>query len=245
MLPDEKAVLAALFADSAVVPGHYLNVVHGDFVERTDLFKDAMAWNEQPLVPRAPEINSVSVGAGYLTVDFFDRSYGTDPITSYTMTATDDSTNPVGTQTVSVNGSPFTLNGVTNGHVYLITMTATNINGTSPPSALGEAVPGVPPKFVSGPAADAIVGKPYASGFAFTGAPPPTVRLLYANKPPPGLTLDSNGNLTGTPTTAGSYTFSVEARNALVDYPPYPPHPHATATITVSSGASASAENTR
>jgi hypothetical protein len=241
MLNDERAVLAALLADPAVAAGHYLNVVHADFVEQTDLFKDAMAWDERPLVPAAPAITYLGGGGGYFTVEFFDKSYGTDPIAYYTVIARDYK-NPASSRTVSGFGSPVTMRGLINGDTYFVTVTATNRNGTSAPSAFGAVTVGVPPKFVSGPAANAVVGKPYSSGFTFTGAPPPIVRLVHGSAPPPGLTLasDGSGNLTGTPTQAGSYTFTVKAWSPLVSQ-----YPRATATITISGGASASAEISR
>ena len=40
------------------------------------------------------------------------------------------------------------------------------------------------PKFVSGPAANGMVGKPYSSGFAFTGAPATIVTLVSGDVPP-------------------------------------------------------------
>ena len=74
---------------------------------------------------------------------------------------------------------------------------------------------GVAPGFTASPA-HGTVGQPYSSGFTVTGAPPPTVTLNPGTgDPPPGLALGSNGALTGTPTTAGSYTFTVQADNPV------------------------------
>ena len=114
-------------------------------------------------------------------------------------------------------------------------MTATNDIGTSPPSAIGVITRGVPPKFVGPPAATGIVGRPYTSQFVFNGAPPPIVRLVYGSNPPPGLTLDTAGVLTGTPKEAGTYTFTVKAWSPLGI-------PKATATITISNGVTAEIE---
>jgi hypothetical protein len=55
------------------------------------------------------------------------------------------------------------------------------------------------PTFVSLPAANTDLAAPYFSGFAVAGAPPPTVTQV-SGELPPGLTLRSDGNLTGTPT---------------------------------------------
>ncbi|MCA1683604.1 MAG: hypothetical protein LC708_00510, partial [Actinobacteria bacterium] len=60
------------------------------------------------------------------------------------------------------------------------------------------------------------VGTPYS--FQFTMAtvlnPAPTFRVV-SGAPPPGLTLSPQGRLSGTPTTAGTYTVTVAAANAL------------------------------
>ncbi len=192
MLPDENEVLNDLNfggnPGSPVAP----SIIAGDFVEATGLFNDAMAWDQQPLAPAAPEITGVTNGAGQVTVAFSDKSYGTDPITSYTVTATDQ-TNPAGSRTASGDSSPVAMKGLIIGDMYDITVTATNINGTSPPSAPSAITSGVSPTFVSGPAANADFGAPYASGFAVTGAPPPTVMHIHGELPP-GLTLQGNGN---------------------------------------------------
>jgi large repetitive protein len=165
-----------------------------------------------------------------VTVDFTGTDGGTAPITSYTVTATDYG--PGGTQHASDGSSPITVRGLTNGVPYAVTVTATNRYGNSPPSAPGTITIGVPPKFVSGPAANGIVGRPYASQFSLNGAPPPIVRLVYGSNLPPGLTLDAAGVLTGTPEEAETYTFTVKAWSPLGI-------PRATATITISDGVTA------
>jgi hypothetical protein len=224
MLPDEQKVLQALFDDPAVAAGRSLNVVVGDFVEQTGLFNAAMAWNQRPLAPDAPEITGLTSGDGQVTVAFSDKSYGTDRIFSYTVTAT-DTNNPAGPRTLAGPGSPITLTGLTNGDTYNITVIAASVSGTSPPSVPGVIKLGVPPKFVSGPAGNANLGTPYSSGFAVTGEPPPTVTLV-SGELPPSLTLHDDGNLTGTTSEAGSYTFTVRATNPLGS-------PEATATVAV------------
>ncbi len=55
----------------------------------------------------------------------------------------------------------------------------------------------------------AIVGTPYSDTLTATGGTPPYTWSVNAGSLPPGLTLTSAGVLAGTPTTAGSYTFSV------------------------------------
>ena len=54
------------------------------------------------------------------------------------------------------------------------------------------------------------VGENYSSGFSAAGGPTPFSWSLSAGAPPAGLTLDSSGTLKGTPTTAGTSTFTAK-----------------------------------
>jgi uncharacterized repeat protein (TIGR01451 family) len=70
---------------------------------------------------------------------------------------------------------------------------------------------GTPPSIGGQPSAGT-VGAAYSYAFAIGGTPPPDVSADSAQLPP-GLSLSSTGVLSGTPTTAGSYTFTVAASN--------------------------------
>jgi len=164
------------------------------------------------VAPGAPTVTSLANGDGQVGVSFVDADPGTSPITSYEVTATDLSDPTAPPQTAKGPGSPITVKGLTNGDTYVFTVTATSADGTSPPSApSGRLNVGVVPVIQSGPA-DGVVGQPYSSRFVITGAPSSTVAQL-SGELPPGLTLSSDGALTGTPTTAGSYPFTVRADN--------------------------------
>lgn len=65
---------------------------------------------------------------------------------------------------------------------------------------------------VSGLPTPAVAGQPYEFALDTTGEPAPTVSLTRGTLPD-GLTLSPDGTLTGTPTTAGTYRFSVTASN--------------------------------
>jgi YVTN family beta-propeller protein len=56
------------------------------------------------------------------------------------------------------------------------------------------------------------LGSPYSTALEVTGSPIPVI--AHTGDLPPGLTLSSAGILSGTPTTPGSYTFTVTATNA-------------------------------
>jgi Ca2+-binding RTX toxin-like protein len=181
------------------------------------------------VAPDAPTITSLADGDGQVSVSFTDANPGTSPITSHEVTAIDLSDPTAPPQTAKGPGSPITVKGLTNGDTYVFTVTATSADGTSPPSApSGRLNVGVPAVIQSGPA-DGVVGQPYSSRFVITGAPSSTVAQL-SGELPPGLTLSSDGALTGTPTTAGSYPFTVRADNHVgID--------EASVTVTIAPGA--------
>jgi hypothetical protein len=68
--------------------------------------------------------------------------------------------------------------------------------------------PAAPPVTLTGTPPAAGVGEPY--GFSFTRTGDPTV-TKSAGSLPPGVSLSSSGRLSGTPTRAGSYSFTVRA----------------------------------
>jgi uncharacterized protein YjbI with pentapeptide repeats len=166
----------------------------------------------QGSAPAAPAITGLSNGDGQVSVGVSDSDPGTSPITSYEVTATARSQPAASPVTATGPTSPILVTGLTNGGTYVFTATATNAFGTSPSSAPSGALNvGLAPAFNSGPANGA-AGQAYSSGFTVTGAPAPAVTQVSGDLPP-GLTLSSDGELTGTPTQAGSYEFTVEAVN--------------------------------
>jgi hypothetical protein len=213
LLPDEKEVIQALFNYHEGVFWQ-LNFVSGDFVEQTDLLGEVVAVDTLPRVPDTPEITDLTTGVSQVAVAFSELGSGAAPILNYTVSAKDED-NFKGTRSASGGSSPITVSGLITGDTYAITASATNSNGTSPPSAAKTIIPGgMPPRFVSGPSANGIVGQPYTSGFAVTGVPAPTVSQV-GGQIPPGLTLDSHGSLKGIPKTAGRYYFAAGAVNPL------------------------------
>jgi len=68
---------------------------------------------------------------------------------------------------------------------------------------------------LTGPTPTAQVGIAYSSAFTCGGCFGATTFSLYSGSLPPGLNLNGNtGAITGTPTTAGAYTFTLQASDS-------------------------------
>lgn len=72
------------------------------------------------------------------------------------------------------------------------------------------------PLTLTGDPDDGTVGQTYHYAFAATGTPDPTVAVTEGAVPA-GLTLSPRGVLSGTPTTAGTFDFTLTATNAVAD----------------------------
>ncbi|WP_308797493.1 hypothetical protein [Agromyces silvae] len=88
-------------------------------------------------------------------------------------------------------------------------------NGVSPDAALESTITINQAPTISGTPPGGTVGQPYSFGYTVTGTPAPTVALLAGTSLPPGLTLSAAGVISGTPTTAGTFSFTVEASNGV------------------------------
>lgn len=123
------------------------------------------------------------------------------PITIGCTAGGDSSSGPYGATNlwdqVSVNGAT---GFVTDAWVY--TGTANPVAGTC------GYVPPRPPQLGPAITGKAVRGKPYASTFTASGASPLSYSVI-ASSLPGGLTLAPGGRLSGTPTRAGTYTFTV------------------------------------
>ncbi len=67
---------------------------------------------------------------------------------------------------------------------------------------------------LTGTLPDGAVGTIYSSSVIASGGTPPYNFSVSAGSPPPGLTLTSAGSLNGSPTTSGTYSFTITARDA-------------------------------
>ncbi|TNM37733.1 calcium-binding protein [Nocardioides albidus] len=144
---------------------------------------------------------------------------------SYTFTATG---NPDPTFTVATGSLPdgltLTSDGVLSGTptgsgAFTFTVQASNgvlPNAVSPSRTITVSDAAAAPVFTaSTPPTTATVGTPYSYTFTATGNPDPTFTVATGSLPD-GLTLTSTGLLSGTPTTAGAFTFTVRAANGVL-----------------------------
>lgn len=167
----------------------------------------------------APTVTSLTPGDGQLVVAFTPGPVGNPLATTFEVSATPASQQPPGAPPaqevfgIPTTSTTVTLTGLVNGAAYVVTVAAVNPVGgtTSAPSA--PVVVGVPPTVTGTPPGGA-AGAAYSYQFTVAGAPAPTVTVVSGTLPP-GLALSSSGVLSGTPTTVGSYPFTVRATNAL------------------------------
>ena len=168
--------------------------------------------------PAAPQITSgASATATALTALSFTVTSTGSPVPALSVsgalpsgvTFTDN-----GDGTATIAGSP----AAGSEGTYPVTITASN--GVSPDAtqAYTLTVNGLAPTFTGGadsPAGTAVVGTAYSYTFAATGDPAPTYSVASGTLPA-GLSLDpTSGVLSGTPTTAGIFSFTVQAANGV------------------------------
>ena len=112
-------------------------------------------------------------------------------------------------------GTDGTLSGTpTVAGPFTFTVTATNSEGSDSQTVTVVITPALEaPEITVYNAPDGVVGDAYSFEFEATGYPVPTWSSI--GNLPPGLTLAANGELTGTPTLAGSFTFFVVATNSM------------------------------
>jgi hypothetical protein len=175
-------------------------------------------------VPGAPAAASATPDAGQATVDFTPPADdGGSPVTGYTVTATDQTTQANGGQTATGPASPITVTGLTNGDSYTFTVTATNAAGTGAESAPSDpvtpfTVPGTPAVFLVTPGTGQATVE--FTPPADDGGSPVTGYAVTATD----LTTPANGGQTATGTASpitvtgltngDNYTFTVTATNA-------------------------------
>jgi alpha-tubulin suppressor-like RCC1 family protein len=138
---------------------------------------------------------------------------------------------------LSLNTTTGVLSGTpTQNGSYTFRVQADNTAGGTQ-SAIHTLLVGTPPSFTADtPPTTATLGAAYTYTYAATGSPAPTFSVNSGTLPP-GLSLNAtSGVLSGTPTTAGSFTFTVAASNGVGS-----PATSPSTTITVAATATGSA----
>ncbi|HLL54699.1 MAG TPA: putative Ig domain-containing protein, partial [Myxococcaceae bacterium] len=102
----------------------------------------------------------------------------------------------------AITGTP------TSAGVASFTVQVTDANGSSATSALSLGVY-APPSVSTSALADGYVGSAYNSSVSVTGGKAPFSWTHTSGVVPPGLAMDTSGNVTGTPTTPGAFPFTV------------------------------------
>ncbi|GAA5196380.1 hypothetical protein GCM10023322_65150 [Rugosimonospora acidiphila] len=166
-------------------------------------------------LPGAPTITSVGPGSGAAVISWTAPSDGGSAITSYQIrpfiggvaqTARLFLSSPT-TQTVT---------GLTAGTAYTFQVAAINAAGTGPASASSGPVTPNPLPSLSFPApSPGEVGAAYSDQLAVTGGTAPFAWSISAGALPAGLSLNpTTGLLSGTPSVAGTFSFTVRVVDA-------------------------------
>lgn len=93
------------------------------------------------------------------------------------------------------------------GGIFPITVVVTDASGAQASTSFNLTVLGITTAVLP----DGVVGTPYSQTLAVTGGTGPFIWVLLSGTLPPGLGLDSQGQITGTPTSGGTFPFQVEA----------------------------------
>ena len=95
-----------------------------------------------------------------------------------------------------------------------VAVTVVNPGGFVSNSSVFTIVPAIPTLQISGAPPQGTVGVSYSTSFAASGGNPGYQFSLTAGTLPPGLTLATNGSLTGTPTQAGQYRAVIQVMDS-------------------------------
>jgi hypothetical protein len=164
-------------------------------------------------VPGAPKIVDAARGDAVGTVSWTDpANTGGSPLSGYTLRYRIAGSSASWT-TRQADASPYEIAGVANGTSYEVQVAVANGIGTSEYSAPAYFTPG------AGGSLDwtdqslgvMYAGRVYADGVSAAGDPTPTYAVTDGSLPD-GLHLDGiTGAITGSPTTAGPYDFTIDA----------------------------------
>ncbi|MET7946374.1 fibronectin type III domain-containing protein [Micromonospora sp. NPDC005324] len=167
-------------------------------------------------LPGAPTNTSATAGTNAATVSWTAAANGGSPITGYTVTPYLGAVAQTprvfsGTATTQI------VTGLTAGATYTFRVAATNAAGTGPQSAPSASVTvNAPPTLTFPPPPPGKAYDPYQYQFTVNGGTGPFAWSVSAGSLPAGLTLDPvTGLLSGTPTVAGTYPFTVRVTDSF------------------------------
>ena len=164
-------------------------------------------------LPGAPTITAATAGDSAATLTWTAPSANGSAITGYVVTPYIGATAQA-TQTFGA-GTTQTVVGLTPGTSYRFTVLAQNAAGNGPASALSAAViPNVSPSLSFATPPNGEVGVAYSRQLTVTDGTAPFTWSVSAGAVPGGLTLSAGGLLSGTPTVAGTFNFTVRVTDA-------------------------------
>ncbi|CAO5254753.1 DUF7927 domain-containing protein [Frankia sp. AgKG'84/4] len=166
-------------------------------------------------LPAAPTITAVSAGSTGATLSWTAPASNGSAITGYVVTPyIAGVAQPA--QTFTGTATTQTVTGLVGGTAYTFRVAAINAAGTGPQSAASSAVTiNVSPSLALPPPPTGGVGAAYTDQFTVNGGTSPFVWSISGGSLPPGLSLNAaTGLLSGTPTAAGSYPFTVRVVDA-------------------------------
>ncbi len=181
-----------------------------------------LSQRSSPRVAVVPSVNPGAVSAvtavagdGQASVSWTPGSTGQSAITNYTVWYSSGGAYTQFSHSASTATS-VTVTGLTNGTAYTFEVYAVNTQGTGPVSSPSNSVTPIGPSITSSAFTAGEVGVSYAATPVVTGGTSPYTWSVSAGSLPAGLTLNtSTGAVTGTPTTSGSASFTIEATDSV------------------------------
>src|ERR1019366_4302136 len=95
----------------------------------------------------------------------------------------------------------------------------TSVGFAAVPPAIPSGESPAPLSVATTPLAMAAQGSPYSASLSATGGTAPYSWILLSGSPPPGLALSPGGIISGTPSAAGTFTFTVEGTDDTAPTP--------------------------
>jgi hypothetical protein len=154
---------------------------------------------------------TATVGAAYAGAT--NPTGGTAPLTLSLSAGTLPPGLNFNTTTGAVTGTP-TTTGTFNFTAQILDSSAVPYTATQPETIVVSAAPIIAVTVVGNPPAGTVQSA-YSTTFSATGGTPPYTFSLLSGSLPPGLALLASGVLSGTPTTAGTSNFTVQAEDGV------------------------------